>query len=340
MSGVPDPALGWALVGLLAAAVALAGIVGPVVMRALSRPLRGAPGLLIVCWLALVTALPLGAVAAAVVGTGMLAPVAPSGGMALAGLLQACAHALRQTYLAGPGPDLPATLTAGFALALVLRLLLVGARRSAAGVARWRRCRRALARSGVATRCDGVRIWRFPNECPDAFCLPGPRTRIAVSAGVLDTLEPAQAAAVIAHERAHVLQRHHVWLAWTNLMVAAFPFVPACRAAAVEVPRLVERAADRSASRRYGVSTLARALTATATALSSSQCRARRLTGALHMSGPDTAARMAVLLEQPRPPRWPIRIGLVAAVCAWSAVPLALVLVPVVHLLGVGACLR
>ncbi len=45
-----------------------------------------------------------------------------------------------------------------------------------------------------------------------AYCLPGRRSRIVVSAGALDLLDSRELAAVVDHERGHVQERHHLIL--------------------------------------------------------------------------------------------------------------------------------
>ena len=79
---------------------------------------------------------------------------------------------------------------------------------------------------------------------PVAYCLPGLRSRLVLSAGVLDALEPAAVAAVLAHERAHLRERHDLvvlpFVAWG----ATAPFVRGMVCAQLAVAALVEMRAD------------------------------------------------------------------------------------------------
>src|SRR5699024_4204808 len=59
-------------------------------------------------------------------------------------------------------------------------------------------------------------------------------------------------ASVLAHEQAHLKGRHHLPLTWIRLLDTAFPGVPLLRAAATDVPELVEWAADDRAAREAG----------------------------------------------------------------------------------------
>src|SRR5439155_955967 len=54
-----------------------------------------------------------------------------------------------------------------------------------------------------------------------AYCVPGLRSRIVISAGALALLDAAELAAVLAHERAHVRARHDLVLplVWSTAAV-------------------------------------------------------------------------------------------------------------------------
>ena len=88
----------------------------------------------------------------------------------------------------------------------------------------------------------GARVLDHP--VPVAYCLPGLRSRLVLSAGVLDALEPAAVAAVLAHERAHLRERHDLvvlpFVAWG----ATAPFVRGMVCAQLAVAALVEMRAD------------------------------------------------------------------------------------------------
>jgi Zn-dependent protease with chaperone function len=88
----------------------------------------------------------------------------------------------------------------------------------------------------------GARVLDHP--VPVAYCLPGRRSRLVVSAGVLDALDPVQVGAVLAHERTHLRERHDLvvlpFVAWG----ATAPFVRGMVCAQVAVAALVEMRAD------------------------------------------------------------------------------------------------
>ncbi len=95
---------------------------------------------------------------------------------------------------------------------------------------------------------------------PVAYCLPGRRSRLVLTSAVLARLQPAALDAVVAHERAHLSQRHHLVLLPFAAWHAALPFLPAARTARASVALLVEALADDTARARVGAAPLADAL--------------------------------------------------------------------------------
>lgn len=95
---------------------------------------------------------------------------------------------------------------------------------------------------------------------PVAYCLPGRRSRLVLSVGTLRALDPAQLAAVLAHERAHLRERHDLvvlpFVAWG----ATAPFVRGMVSAQVAVAALIEMRADDVAATRAEPAELACAL--------------------------------------------------------------------------------
>ena len=123
------------------------------------------------------------------------------------------------------------------------------------------------------------RVWLLDSPDPLAYCLPGKNMRIVVTSGTLEHLTEPELRAVLAHEQAHLKGRHHLLLTWIRLLDTAFPGVPLLRAAATDVPELVEWAADDHAAREAGPHALAHALGVMATA------QVRSPESALSMSG-------------------------------------------------------
>ncbi|MGW2376127.1 MULTISPECIES: M56 family metallopeptidase [Kitasatospora] len=148
------------------------------------------------------------------------------------------------------------------------------------------------------------------DERADAFALPGRlrrpgRTgepgRIVVTSGMLRALSGPERAALLAHERAHLTGRHHVFLA---LAEHAADLHPALRPLRAPLGYHLERWADEVAAARIGDRAVtARAVGRAALAASRSPWPARpQLVAAAH-SGP-VPRRVAALL-QPRPSTTP-----------------------------------
>ena len=161
----------------------------------------------------------------------------------------------------------------------------------------------------------GARVLEHP--VPVAYCLPGLRSRLVVSAGVLDCLDVDQVWAVLAHERTHLRERHDLvvlpFVAWG----ATAPFVRGMVCAQFAVATLIEMRADDVAVRQASPKQLSGALgamggVAPAAALSS-------FTAALHR-------RLARIVEPPAPLPLALRALVRLIAGALVAVPLLAVL--------------
>jgi hypothetical protein len=84
-----------------------------------------------------------------------------------------------------------------------------------------------------------------------AYCLPGRRSRIVVSAGALDLLDREALAAVVDHERGHVHERHHLFLLPFASMIEMLEWMPYVSRAPRAVRTLLEMAADDYATRLH-----------------------------------------------------------------------------------------
>jgi Zn-dependent protease with chaperone function len=93
-----------------------------------------------------------------------------------------------------------------------------------------------------------------------AYCVPGLRSAIVISAGTLNLLDTDELAAVLAHERAHLRARHDLVLLPFTALLRAFRWSATARAANAEVALLVEMLADDRARRRRPARELATAL--------------------------------------------------------------------------------
>ena len=157
-------------------------------------------------------------------------------------------------------------------LAAAMRLLCLGASAallallcwvliaSAGAVLRDRRRHRALL-SLLAhgdPKVPGALVVDYPAAA--AYCVPGLRSRIVISAGALDLLDQAELAAVLAHERAHLRERHDLVLLPFTALARAFPWSVLVQRSYASVALLVEMLADDHAARQRPARELVTAL--------------------------------------------------------------------------------
>ncbi|HXW47368.1 MAG TPA: M56 family metallopeptidase [Streptosporangiaceae bacterium] len=148
-------------------------------------------------------------------------------------------------------------LAAGLALLAVLCWILLAA---AAAVVRARKRQRVLL-SLLAhgdPKVPGALVVDHPAAA--AYCLPGLRSAIVLSAGVLNLLDDHELAAVLAHERAHLRERHDLVLLPFSALLRAFRWASVARQAQRAVALLVEMQADDRALRHRPARELATAL--------------------------------------------------------------------------------
>ncbi len=150
-----------------------------------------------------------------------------------------------------------AALAAGTVLLLLLCWVLIV---SAAAVERDRHRQRALL-SLLAhgdPKAPGALVVDYPAAA--AYCLPGLRSAIVLSSATLDLLDQAELAAVLAHERAHLRERHDLVLLPFTALVRAFGWSAVAREAHRAVALLVEMHADDRARQHRPARELATAL--------------------------------------------------------------------------------
>jgi Zn-dependent protease with chaperone function len=104
------------------------------------------------------------------------------------------------------------------------------------------------------------RLTVLESEQPDAWWLPGAPPQLVVTTAALRRLKGRQLDAVLAHEQGHARARHDWLLNCSSALAGGFPQVPVFAAFRDEMHRLVELAADDTASRRFGRLTTALAL--------------------------------------------------------------------------------
>ena len=143
--------------------------------------------------------------------------------------------------------------------ALMLARLLLSGHRVGTGL----RTLRARHRELVDLLGDvdpNTSVTLLQHASPTAYCVPGGRRQIVLTAGAVAALDPDELGAVLAHERAHLNARHDLILEFFTVLHFAVPGPIRCDAALSEVHLLVEALADRAAIRVSGAKPLARAL--------------------------------------------------------------------------------
>lgn len=212
-----------------------------------------------------------------------------------------------------------ACLAAGLALLTLLCWVLLAASVAAVQARRRQRALLTLLAHGDP-KVPGALVVDYPSAA--AYCLPGLRSRIVVSAGTLRLLGRGELAAVLAHERAHLRERHDLVLLPFTALRRAFPRSATCTGAHRAVALLVEMLADDRALRARPARELASALVRFGTAGS---CPAPA--GALAAAEGEVAARVTRLLHPARP----LPALAVAAICLAAAL---LVTAPVTLLIA------
>ncbi|WP_329019029.1 M48 family metalloprotease [Micromonospora rifamycinica] len=271
-----------------------------------------APRVAIVCWQAVGLALGLSAMGLPM-ALGLTAYDRPTGGALLA-LADDLGHG---TLPAGVTTVHLALVGVGFGIGAVLLATTV---RSVHSTVRAQRRHRDLL-TLVARRdptIPGALVLDHPGAA--AYCLPGVRPRVVVSAGTLSLLDRAELAAVLAHERAHAQERHDLVLLPFTALCRALPWFRWVRAAHDRVALLVEMRADDKARELHAEAPLAGALRRFAAA-------GDRVTpaGALGMGDRDLDVRVQRLLVADRPPRL-LGAAALAVTTTLAALPISLFL--------------
>jgi Zn-dependent protease with chaperone function len=216
------------------------------------------------------------------------------------------------------------TLAAVLALELLGVLLLSGVR-----TARTRRRHRALlelvVRPGVSAPAAETLLLDHP--APVAFCIPGVRPLLVLSSGMVDELDAAQVEAVIAHERAHLAEHHHLLLLPFVAWQAALPVLPAAGRAHDAVRDLVEMRADDVALRSLSGPEPRRTLAAAIVAVAAG-AGGQLPDGALAVTGGAVAVRVRRLLAPAAPLSGVARWAALAGAVALLLVPTALLVLP------------
>jgi Zn-dependent protease with chaperone function len=197
-------------------------------------------------------------------------------------------------------------LFAGLALLALLCWVLVAATATVVHARRRQRTLLNLLAHGDP-KVPGALVLDHP--AATAYCVPGlRRSRIVFSAGALALLGPAELAAVLAHERAHVRERHDLVLLPFTALRRAFPRSGRVAGAYGAVALLVEMLADDRALRARPARELVSALVRVGTS------GAPAGTLAISSEG-EIAARVLRLVR----PLRPLPATAMAGICAGAA---------------------
>jgi beta-lactamase regulating signal transducer with metallopeptidase domain len=305
---------------LVLAAIAGGTALGAATLASARWPYRS-PGAAILLWQALGLSWGLAAVGA----LAALGAVPGRYGVA-GGALSSAAGAARSATLgfrasALIGVARLAVLTASAALFVLLVWVLVAASAAVLVARRRHRILLTLLAHGDP-KVPGALVVDHPAAA--AYCVPGLRSRIVISAGTLDLLDAAELAAVLAHERAHLRARHDLVLLPFSALGRAFPRSRLVCQAYATVALLVEMLADDRALRQRPARELATALLRVGTSGAG-----LAPSGALAAAGTadaEVTARVARLLT----PQARLPLHIQALVCCTAAL---LVAVPVTLLL-------
>jgi len=243
---------------LMVLAVALAWPV-PILLAAARWPARS-PGLALALWQSIALAGGMSMIGSLLIFG--LIPFGPAPAPAVAGLVE---HVSAGTLPAG------ATLPGVMALCLALILgahLLLNLSATFIRAERQRRRHHTLIRllsDPLPDHRDGTRV--IDHAAPIAYCLPGAaRSATVLSKGLLRLLDADQLRGVIAHERAHLRQQHHLVLLAFKSWHSALPWFPIANRAENAVALLVEMLADDQARQAVDDQTLASAIALVGTA--------------------------------------------------------------------------
>jgi Zn-dependent protease with chaperone function len=166
------------------------------------------------------------------------------------------------------------------------------------------------------------------HPAPVAFCIPGARPLLVLSSGMVAELDNAQLAAVVAHERAHLREHHHLYLLPFVAWEAALPVLPAAARAHVAVRTLVEMRADDVALASLPGPAPRRTLAQAIVVAAGGAGGAGVPSGALAVTGSAVGARVVRLIEPPSAlPTWARAAALLSAGLL-LLVPTALLFLP------------
>ncbi|MEW2373477.1 M56 family metallopeptidase [Streptomyces sp. NPDC006656] len=204
-------------------------------------------------------------------------------------VIAALGHLLTPLSSGSPDAVIAIAVASGTLLAWCTARLAQGVRRRRAQL------RRAAT---LAAQASGELVV-LTDDHPDAYALPGRPGRIVVTTGMLRALSAPEREALLAHERAHLAGRHHLFAAAVDLAGVCHP---ALRMLREPLAYALERSADESAAdavadRRLAARAIGRA--ALAARASSAVASARPGLALAATAGP-VPRRVAALLADRR----------------------------------------
>jgi Zn-dependent protease with chaperone function len=302
-------------VGLATLAVVLLGPAPLVLARA--RWVRAEPRAALVLWQALGLAAGLAAVGAA-----LAVSLRPLGGTLPGALAQ---------WFGDVGDGRPlARLALVNALLLALGLALLAWLLGVTALSAWRtahaRRRHRELVDLVSTDRPGVAARIVDHPAATAYCLPGVDARVVVTTGALELLPSAELDAVLAHENAHLAERHDLLILPFAGWAAALGWLGGPVRARDAVGRLVEMVADDRACAGREPHVLAAALARLGSSAGAASPPA--LSSDAPVSAPGAVLdRVRRLLDPPaRSRRW--QVAAYATAIALLAVPTFAVVLP------------
>jgi Zn-dependent protease with chaperone function len=194
--------------------------------------------------------------------------------------------------------------------------------------ARTRRRHRELLELVVQPSAELPDTRLLEHPAPVAFCIPGARPLLVLSSGMVAELDGDQLAAVVAHERAHLREHHHLLLLPFVAWEAALPVLPAAGRAHAAVRELVEMRADDVALASLSGATPRRTLAQAIVAAAGGAGGVGVPSGALAVTGSATGARVVRLLEPPSPLPASARWAALGSAGLLLLLPTALLLLP------------
>nr|WP_296766767.1 M56 family metallopeptidase [Rhodococcus sp. (in: high G+C Gram-positive bacteria)] len=181
----------------------------------------------------------------------------------------------------------------------------------------WSSVRAASAFTHMRSQAGDVVV--VEDDVPDAFASPSGGGVVMVTSALVEALDERQVAAVVAHERAHLRYRHHLWIQSAEVSAAINPML---RSLAGIVRTAAERQADEFAAlddRRILLEAIARV------ALLHTSQRRKSSAEPPAGSGGDIVERVRALAGPvPPPQKRPVVVSIAAVVVVLSVLTIGL----------------